>query len=350
MKSLSLLAVIFIFIIIYTIFNSVINAKTFIYVDKKIFSTNTLINIPDILIREEYKLKNAQNKTLECLKEYKTPEDRRWKCFIFGESLPSYKKIPYKEIYKNYKGGYNSIIEPFFQNNIEIIVGIPFAPPLIDGRIVARRTFMKVNKIDGYNTKYIFFTGLIPEKMYNYNFSLLKEEAELFNDVLVFNMINTYWNITLLLMSMHKWIIEKYPSIKYFIRCNLDAVFIPSRIRGLLHENYDVISQIGRHVRLKINYPQGFFYIFSMKMVKYVYEMSFKMKLHRWDDIFYGEIITPDKTLKIFDLKNQSEFFCVFCPLLYSKSFISLHSYTFSPAIIEIFYNFTLLDVYKNII
>lgn len=283
------------------------------------------------------------NLTLKCLKFVKKMKNKKV-CFKYQILLPSYSKIPYKEIYNKYRGGYTAIVQPLHENNIKIIVGIPFAPPLIEGRIVARRTYMKYRKIDGYKAKYIFFTGLIPDRIYLYNISILIEEAKLFDDIIIFNMINTYYNITLLLLSMYKWIIDNYPKIKYFIRCNLDTLFIPSRIKKLLHNGYDVISQITYAKYRKIIYPQGNFYIFSNKMIYTVYQNSFKMKLHRADDLFYGEIITKNKSIKSYDISDISNYNCTFCKLLYSKRFIALHGYSYSPAIIEIFYNFTLKD------
>lgn len=291
--------------------------------------------------KEIIKLNENIRNTKDCLFKYKEDVNNRSKCNRFRSYLPPYNNIPYKEIYRKYKGGYDAIIEPKYEENIDVIVAIPFAPPLLDGRIVARRTYMNEKIIDGLKAKYIFITGLVPTKIYSYNYNWLKEEADIFNDIIVFNMINTYWNITLLMLSMHKWIINKYFNIKYFIRCNLDTVFIPYKINFLLDKNYDVMSQIARYVIWKINYPQGCFYIFSYKMVKQIYEESFRKRLHRMDDVFYGDIITHDNTVKIFDLfkSNQMESGCEFCPMLYNNTFVALHPY--SPSFINILYNYS---------
>lgn len=304
-----------------------------------------------MIFYDQQKKKLDENiiKTKECIKENKKNMNNRSDCNIYRITLPSYKNIPYREIYRKYKGGYDAVIEPKYERDVEVIVGIPCAPPLVDGRIVARRTYMQYKYIDGLKAKYIFITGLIPTKIYNYNFSWLKEESDTFDDIIVFDVINTYWNITLLMLSMHKWLIRKYSHIKYFIRCNLDAIFIPFKTNGILNQNYDVMSQIARYVMWKIIYPQGCFYIFSFKIVKLIYEQSFRRSLHRMDDVFYGQIITHDKSINILDLfkTNQMESGCDFCPMLYNNTFVALHPY--SPSFIEIIYNYSQIKLYNII-
>lgn len=330
---------------VYLFYIAIISISIFLYTTVY-KSNNDNIKFKILYTGEEQKVKEDIKYTIQCLLKSSNASEKS-ECMKYKYSIPSYTKLPYKNVYRNYKGGYDALVQPIFKSNIEVIVGIPCAPLFIDGRIAARRTYMNDKKIDGYNALYIFFTGLVPEKLYKYDFLLLKKESQMFHDIVIFNMINTYYNITLLLMSMHKWIISNYPFIKYFIRWNLDAVFIPNNIKGLLHKNYDVIAQMSHYPKRKVYYPQGFFYIFSKRAADYMYKMSFKRKLYRADDLIYGEMIALNKSLIICDISKQSEYNCNFCTMMFNKSFISLHGFVYSPAIIEIIYNFSTKNLYS---
>lgn len=45
-----------------------------------------------------------------------------------------------------------------------------------------------------------------------------------------------------------------------------------------------------------------------------------------------------NNTFRIYIMSDQSKYNCNFCSMLYTKSFISLHGYVYSPAFIELIY------------
>lgn len=299
-------------------------------------------NFSIIYSNSKIKLHEQILQVKKCI-EKKLKRDCNFKSQDFTTMLPNEMTKP-TEIYHVYSGGYSSLIEPKCDySKVEIIVGIPCGPPQLSGRISIRETYMKENIIDGYCAKYIFLTGLAPEPYYSYPLDYLKEESNIFNDMLIFDFVNTYHNITLLMMSTYKWIIEKHPNIKYFIRSNLDVLFYPKRIKGLLRENkYDIIAEISRFRNTKIYYPQGAFYIFSLKAINFIYNQSFMHKpIHRWDDVYYGEIISNHKNyFEVYDMggeNKQMKWDCNLCNLAYDKNVIVLHP--FFPASIFLYYN-----------
>lgn len=253
------------------------------------------------------------------------------------------------DIYNEYNGGFNVLIEPKLinLNEIEIVVGIPCNPVEISGRIVARETFMKYTNIDGYNAIYIFFTGL-PSN--NYPLEYLYEESELFNDIVVFDLINTYYNISLTMMSVYKYIL-KYINIKYFIRCNLDAIFYPFKMNGLLHQNYDIICDLESTPVNFIKFPQGAFYVFNKRIVELIYNESINKKhpLHKLDDVYYGEVLKDYDNIKIYNTFTTREFRgdCIFCPWVFYDTIIALHP--FPPVYLAAIYNKNLNYYNKSI-
>lgn len=317
--------------------NEIIKKKT---IEKTILKENS--KFKQSYVESKQKLYKQISLVKKCVKE-KLKSKCNYKAEDLITMLPNQMTKP-TEIYHVYRGGYSSIIEPKFENDkIEIIVGIPCGPPQLIGRIAVRETYMKEKLIDGFNAKYMFLTGLPPEPYYSYSLDYLNEESFIYNDMLVFDFINTYHNITLLMMSTYKWLIEKRPNIKYFIRSNLDVLFFPKRIKGLLNESkYDIISEFSQYKKTDVYYPQGAFYIFSMKAVFFIYNHSFYQRpIHRWDDLYYGEIITSYKNrLKLYNMggKNkQMKWDCSLCNRVYEKNNIALHP--FFPAAIIIFYN-----------
>lgn len=291
------------------------------------------------------KLYEQSSYVKECVKN-KLKKECNLKSQDYITMLPNEMTKP-TEIYHIYSGGYSSLIEPKCDyDGIEIIVGIPCGPPQLIGRISIRETYIKENIIDGFKAKYIFLTGLAPEPYYSYPLNYLKEESNIFNDILVFDFVNTYHNITLLMMSTYKWILDKHPNIKYFIRSNLDVLFFPRRMNGLLRENkYDVISEISRFRNTKVYYPQGAFYVFSIKTLNFIYNQSFIHKpIHRWDDVYYGEIISSHKDkFSVYDMggmNRQMKWDCSLCSLTNDKNVIVLHP--FFPASIFLFYNYNI--------
>lgn len=190
------------------------------------------------------------------------------------------------------------IVEPSFSNS-DIIVGIPCSPNQLIGRIAIRETYEKIKIIDEFTIKYIFATGLSTSNIYN---DYLKAEARIFNDIVMFNMFNSYHNLTYTMLSLYMWILKIYPNIKYFIRCNLDTLFIPHNLNKILKVKYDVIGEFYYEEKEKILYPQGSFYIFSINILNNICKSLRHYKLSRFDDVIYGKIIKNIENISVYDL------------------------------------------------
>lgn len=216
--------------------------------------------------------------------------------------------LPWKHNLKKNKI-FKPLIEPKYENDIDIIIGIPLSPSEIISRIVSRNTYMKEKKIENYKFKYIFITGLSLNPLFPMKF--IKEESEKFNDILLLDIYNSYHNITSLMMSAYHYISSKYNNIKYFVRVNSDTLFYPKRLIPIIKENdYDIIAQFRYSQNANIYYPEGAFYIFSYKLMKLTYEhINIIKRSYRWDDVMYGKIINHinkrhNDTIKIYNVSD----------------------------------------------
>lgn len=197
---------------------------------------------------------------------------------------------------------FDSIYRPHF-TNVDIIVAIPCSPTQLSGRIAIRNTYAKVKRINNFRIKYIFTTGL--SKSSSYKLEYLKYESHLYNDIIVFNMINSYENLTVTMFSLYKWIIENVSSLKYFIRVNTDTLFIPHNLKKILSYKYDFIGEFYCEKKENVTYPQGSFYILSLNALIYIYNNKEKVKMNRFDDVIYGKILKLKNNLTIKDIYNN---------------------------------------------
>lgn len=247
---------------------------------------------------KEILVKNYKS-TKECLKG-----NYIRKCNIEYNDIKSKVDIKVENIYNKIFTFFTPIIQPS-KSYEDIIVGIPCSPQQVLGRIAIRNTFAEEKRVNNYSVKYIFATG-IPRSS-KYSIEYLKYESNMYNDIIVFNMINSYENLTYTMFSLYKWIIEKKSFIKFFIRCNLDALFIPHNLGLVLNKKYDIIGEF--YKKQNVSYPQGSFYIFSVKVLKEIYYYSNYVKLSRYDDVIYGVIIKLLSNISILDIYNSGLMF-----------------------------------------
>lgn len=236
-----------------------------------------------------------------------------------------------KSVYDNFHTNYNVILFPTISTDIHIIVGIPIAPSELISRIAIRQTWGKIKVTK--NKKKLCYLFIMSKPDNSYPFDYLIEESYMYKDILLFDFINSYKHITLLMIMSYKWIINNCSNISFFVRSNSDALLFPSRLDKLLNYNSDIIAY--KTSCNKTVYPSGSFYIFSMKFAQQIVKLSEIVRpIHPTEDIYYGQI------MKYLNIKNITWFgLDVYLPFSYhrktnicikSTSLVSIHPVTSS--------------------
>lgn len=234
-----------------------------------------------------------------------------------------------KSIYENFHTNYNVLITPHININIKIVVGIPVGPSELISRIAIRKSWGR-HKMT-INNKEIFYLFIMSKPDNNYPFQYLVEESHKYNDMLLFDFINSYKHITLLMIMSYKWIKENCRNISIFIRSNSDVLLFPLKLHKLIDIKSDIIAYKTSYNN--ITYPSGSFYIFSMRFAYQIVVLSKTVRpIHHTEDVYYGQIM---KNIKI---KNITWFGLeYYLPLSYFRkkkinikntSLISIHPIT----------------------
>ena len=220
---------------------------------------------------------------------------------------------------------YPAVIEPQISaySDTQVIIAIPTSPSQYIERIAIRATWCNSTLTRSKKVKCVFCcaTSDISTNVDQF----LKEEAELYNDIVQFPFRNSYLNLTRLQFSSYSWIAKHIPSAKFIIRSDSDMFVNPDLIVKKLipypKKNfiYGVLIDGGipiRHPLSKYYFPKwlfaedrfpayvsGCFYIWSTDVLGKVINASDVIRpIHYIDDVYYGQIfrhyklrITPDR-------------------------------------------------------
>lgn len=210
-----------------------------------------------------------------------------------NDEVYKFKKIIYTNIIMNFAKGldiYNVLISPNIDFQIQNIVIVPVAPTELIARIAVRRTWYSIKETkNGKKLTYLFYMGK-PELLNNsYPINYIYEESIKYNDILLFDIQNSYVNCTLLLLMCYKFVIENYHSFEYIIRVNSDMIFYPQKLDNMLYEKNDAI---GYKTKLKgIEYLSGSFYVVKKSyLILILNESKRVIPLSFYDDVYFGQI------------------------------------------------------------
>ena len=193
--------------------------------------------------------------------------------------------------------------------DVEIVIGMVTAPSQFIERATIRHTWCNRTALDLSRVRCIFFMGYQP----SFNRSFLQEEAEMFDDIIQFDLVDTYLNLTLLQLRGYNWTLNHCHQMKYYIRVDTDMyVNIPliltqvlstSRskfvygypfingepVRDSLHKNY-LPTWLYPRTRFP-PYLSGCICIWSRDIVELILSGSSVVHpIHYVDDVYYGQI------------------------------------------------------------
>lgn len=224
------------------------------------------------------------------LKKVENCEISKRKCKNIKDKYNDRNKSP-DETKSKYKGQFPVLIHPKIKNDSDVVVVIPVSPTELSVRVTIRHSYYLIKEVYEYKFTYIFIMGKPYKNKYPYNYTLI--ESNIFHDILMFDLINSYHSLSMLMLSTFNYLSNHFLNAKWMIRINGDASFLPNQVINLFDDKYDVIGQGGTNKHFLKKYPEGAFHIMSFKFIKWLYNISLnEYKPPSFaDDVYYGRII-----------------------------------------------------------
>lgn len=208
-------------------------------------------------------------------------------------------------------------------SNALIFVGILTRPECIYERMITRKIFEHKNHI-----KYVFITGLSLNNTIN---KLIYKEIIMFNDLLYFSVINSYYNCSILMTCFYKYIYNNCKNIKWVMKLDIDTYFNSMLLKKMIkncNKNISVIGKIKKKGKIKCNtnykwsircsnksskyinipsYPIGPGFLFRFSSIKCINSYYMMNKNIIWiEDILFG-LIMKYCNLNYLDISNYTE-------------------------------------------
>ncbi|XP_044010403.1 beta-1,3-galactosyltransferase 1-like [Aphidius gifuensis] len=209
-------------------------------------------------------------------------------------------------------------IEPIKQyNHSEIFLNIIVITALNheDRRIAIRQTWASKKRI---NNKKIAVNFL----------NLLKQESDKYGDIIQEPFIDSYYNLTIKVGMMLKWIKNNYPDTRYILKADDDVyIDIPNLLKNLSqHENSSELLLMGQLNTLSLpnrdqynkwympnymysesTYPpylDGPAYIMSQAVLNKLYEKALSLPILHLEDLFFTGICAREANIDPINNKN----------------------------------------------
>lgn len=207
--------------------------------------------------------------------------------------------------------------------NVYLYIGILTRPECLYERLITRRILNNIKYIN-----YIFITGFSLDEYINL---MLSKEVNYYSDIIRFNIINSYYNSSLIMSCFYLYLFKNCQNIKWIMKLDIDTYFNPHKIFDLLHNlnnNISVIGSINKNSKLKCNsnnkwsikcgnknqsflhipsYPYGPAFIFKFSIISCINTYFINRNEIIWiEDIFFG-ILMHYCHLKYLDISNITE-------------------------------------------
>lgn len=153
--------------------------------------------------------------------------------------------------------------------------------------------------------QYYFIVGIRSETIND----RVKEESRTYNDIIRYDFIDTYYNLTLKSLNLLKWVEEQCPKAKFAVKIDDDIILNINLLSELLgkEQNGDYLlhgNMISGNMRLKAYYDKyyvpekefpgamfpdyvaGACYVMSQKVVSKLFKVSHYIPYLRIEDVF----------------------------------------------------------------
>lgn len=193
---------------------------------------------------------------------------------------------------------------------ITAIISIPLSPDQFSERIALRKTRCHSNQLKE-GVICLFFCGIdISNPRVN---ELIAVEGKKYNDIIQFDFVNDYINLTTLQLSTFNWLVKNTPNIQYYIRTDSDVFIQNSQIwkyismrrklftygaywenskpQRLPHQKWYMPYSLYPYDHYK-PYHSGMLYIWSRDILDLMMDGINHVKpIHYIDDVYFGQIL-----------------------------------------------------------
>ncbi|KAG8445017.1 hypothetical protein GDO86_009964 [Hymenochirus boettgeri] len=207
--------------------------------------------------------------------------------------------------------------------DIDLLIVVKSIITQHDRREVIRKTWGKDTEIDGKKVRTLFLLGtaMKEEERANYQ-KLLEFENLIYGDILQWNFLDSFFNLTLKEVHFLKWMSIYCNNVKYVFKGDDDVFVSPVNVLEFLDGNSapdlfvgDVLEK-AKPIRKKDNkyyipaalynksyyppYAGGGGFIMAGSLVKRLYKASETLELYPIDDVFLGMCLEVIKVHPIF--------------------------------------------------
>lgn len=205
----------------------------------------------------------------------------------------------------------NTWISPRFNStSLDAVIAIPTSPTQFTERFVLRNTRCHPTQLEK-NIKCIFFCGIDNSSQTINEFVI--SEGEKYDDLVQFDFINDYINLTTLQLSSFHWILTYTPNIQYYVRTDSDLYLNNSQMLQIISKprtlftfgKYHGNSRPQRGSRSKWYMPYdvypydvykpyhpGYFWIWSRDILELMMKgIEYVKPIHYIEDIYFGQIL-----------------------------------------------------------
>ena len=148
-------------------------------------------------------------------------EETKGDCLSYNKIESKYATNKYKEedLHLEVPDHVQVLINGKYCEDTKIVVGIVTAPFQFAERFAIRNSWCKESHHGVKGVRCYFYSGMTSHPSDN---AFLQQEASLYNDIVQFDIADTYLNLTILQLQSFNWTMNHCPSMKFYVRTDAD--------------------------------------------------------------------------------------------------------------------------------
>ena len=194
-------------------------------------------------------------------------------------------------------------------SQIDLLLMIPTSANATAERTAIRNSYASVSKNNTANVRHVFLFGLNENES---QIKMIRKESALHQDVVLIDMLDSYDNLTLKVVSGLKWSIMFCPNARYVIKVDTDTWLntrtitdmitcdtlhldsaiggsLISRVRPIRDKDHKWYESKARYPYTRYpDYCSGVGYIIPMDVVRGIARVSHAIPLLRMEDVYIG--------------------------------------------------------------
>ena len=149
-------------------------------------------------------------------------QENKEECLSYNKMESKFATNKYKEkdLHLQVPDQVNVLFDSKTCGDARIVVGIVTAPFQFAERYAIRNAWCNESYHGVRGVKCFFYSGLTSNPNDN---AFLKQEASIFDDIIQFDIADTYLNLTIIQLNSYNWTLAHCPSMKYYVRTDTDV-------------------------------------------------------------------------------------------------------------------------------